>query len=405
MEVKRFSARAIKNANADRLRPYGEEERSVISVEGLRKAFAEISSWPGYAETPLISLEGLAAKLRVGEIYYKDEGQRFGLKSFKAIGGAYAVLAILQDHLASRGVTEPVSALDLISGKHRDIVADVVVAAATDGNHGRSVAWGAMMFGCSCVIYLHEHVSRSREHEIAKYGARIVRVSGHYDHSVQRCAADCVSNGWFLAGDTSNAASAHVPALIMQGYTIIADEIARELGENLPTHVFVQAGVGGLAAAVAAYYWEKSGAQRPSIIVVEPHKADCIYRSIAAGEPTAVPGDTNTVMACLAAGEVSAPAWVILKHAADGVITLPEEAAPEAMRLLAAGAGGDPAIVAGESGCAAVAGLIAAALDPELRKLFGLNEDSRIVTIGSEGATDEEAYLRIVGRDSESVAA
>lgn len=404
MEVKRFDARAIENANATQ-RPYGEQERRVISLEGFHKAFSEISTWPGYSETPLIDLKGLADELGVGAVHYKDEGQRFGLKSFKAIGGAYAVLAILQDHLATKGITEPVSAADLISGKYRDLVADVVVAAATDGNHGRSVAWGARMFGCSCVIYLHEHVSLSREREIAKYGARIIRVKGHYDDSVQRCAADCVANGWYLAGDTSNAANAGVPSLIMQGYTIIADEIAHALGDKMPTHVFVQAGVGGLAAAVAAYYWEKFGSQRPKIVVVEPHKADCIYRSIASGEPTAVPGDTNTIMACLAAGEVSAPAWVILKRAAYGVVTLPEEAAPEAMRLLAAGVGDDPAIVAGESGCAAVAGLIAAALAPGLRKLFHLDENSRVVVIGSEGATDEEAYRRIVGRDSESVAA
>ncbi|RFC65669.1 MULTISPECIES: diaminopropionate ammonia-lyase [Mesorhizobium] len=405
MEVKRFNARAIQNAHADRQRLYGEEERSIISLESLDKALAEITTWPGYSPTPLLRLKGLASKLGIGELHYKDEGQRFGLKSFKAIGGAYAVLAILQEFIAGKGIKEPVSAADLISGKHRNLIADVVVAAATDGNHGRSVAWGAKMFGCSCVIYLHEHVSTSRQREIEKYGARIVRVKGHYDDSVQRCAADCVANGWFLAGDTSNAATAHVPSLIMQGYTIIADEIADEMGNEAPTHVFVQAGVGGLAAAIAAYYWEKLGAQRPKIIVIEPHRADCIYRSIAAGKPTAVPGDTNTVMACLAAGEVSAPAWIVLKHATDGVITLPEEAAPEAMRLLAAGVGGDPAIVAGESGCAAVAGLIAATLNPEVKTLFGLGKDSRIVAIGSEGATDEEAYQRIVGRASESVAA
>ncbi|MDR6755137.1 diaminopropionate ammonia-lyase [Mycoplana sp. BE70] len=405
MELKRFVARAVQNAHSDRSRPYGETERRVLSQDGFRKVHAEISSWPGYQETPLIPLRGMAGRLNVGQLFYKDEGQRLGLKSFKAIGGAYAVLAILQNHLAANEIAEHVTAAELIAGKHREHVEQVTVSAATDGNHGRSVAWGAKMFGCACVIYLHEHVSLTREREIARFGARIVRVKGHYDDSVQACAADSVANGWRLAGDTSEEAGARVPVLIMQGYTIVADEILAQLGDSRPTHVFVQAGVGGLAAAVAAHYWEKLGAERPQIIVVEPHRADCVFRSISAGVPTPVPGDTDTVMACLAAGTVSAPAWIILKHAVDGVITLPEEAAPDAMRVLADGVDGDPAIVAGESGCAATAGLIAAALDPELRERFAIGPQSRIVAIGSEGATDEEAYRRIVGRASETVAA
>ncbi|MCB1445872.1 MAG: diaminopropionate ammonia-lyase [Rhizobiaceae bacterium] len=405
MELKRFEALATQNAHSDRSRPYGESERRVLSHEGFRRAHAEISSWPGYGETPLIDLKGLAQQLDVGKVFYKDEGQRLGLKSFKAIGGAYAVLVILQEYLAAQGITDRVTAGDLIAGKHRALVQQVIVAAATDGNHGRSVAWGAQLFGCQCVIYLHAHVSRARESEIARFGARIVRVKGHYDDSVLACAADCAANGWHLAGDTSNDPGAHVPALIMQGYTLIADEIIGQLENGKPTHVFVQAGVGGLAAAIAAHYWELLGAERPTIVVVEPQRANCVFRSIAAGRPTQVPGDTNTVMACLAAGEVSAPAWVIMRHAVDSVIALPEEAAAEAMRLLASGVAGDPPIVAGESGCAATAGLIAAALDPKLRDLLGIDTQSRIVAIGSEGATDEETYQRIVGRASESVAA
>ncbi|CAN7359107.1 diaminopropionate ammonia-lyase [Rhizobium sp. LjRoot30] len=405
MELKRFDALAIQNAHSDRSRPYGECERRVLNQEGFRKAYAEISSWPGYKETPLIKLEGMAQQLGVGEIFYKDEGQRLGLKSFKAIGGAYAVLAILQRYLAAQGITEHVTAADLIAKKHRAEVEKVIVAAATDGNHGRSVAWGAQMFGCQCVIYLHEHVSLTREQEIARYGARIVRVAGHYDDSVLACAADSAVNGWYVAGDTSNDVGADVPSLIMQGYTLVAAEILSQLAERKPTHVFVQAGVGGLAAAVAGHYWELLGTERPNIVVVEPQRADCVFRSIAAGRPTQVPGDTNTVMACLAAGEVSAPAWVILQHAVDSVIALPESAAAPTMQVLAAGIAGDPPIVAGESGCAATAGLIAAALDPRLRDMLGIGPQSRIVTIGSEGATDEDAYQRIVGRASESVAA
>ncbi|QIG47360.1 diaminopropionate ammonia-lyase [Nordella sp. HKS 07] len=406
MQLQRHSALAVHNSHVDRARPYSDTERRVLSLDGFRKAQAEITSWPGYDPTPLIALDGLAGRLGLAKVLYKDEGQRLGLKSFKAIGGAYAVLTVLKDYLAEKHGIEGATVADLMAGKYREEVAGVTVAAATDGNHGRSVAWGAQMFGANCVIYLHAHVSMAREREIARFGARIARVEGHYDDSVRACAADSVKNGWVLVADTSSDPHARVPSLIMQGYSLIAEEVLDQTEPaTRPTHVFIQAGVGGLAAAFGAHYWELFGAERPRLIVVEPIQADCVFRSIAAGQPTTVPGDTNTVMACLAAGEVSAPAWVVMQHAVDDVIALPEDAAPQAMRALAAGIDGDPAIVAGESGCAATAGAIAAALDPKLKEAFGLNQDSRVLVIGSEGATDEEAYQRIVGRAAETVAA
>lgn len=405
MKLTRFNARLVENKQSEATRPYGAQERRVLSQEAFQQAIAEISSWPGYAPTPLIKLDGMADQLGLGTILYKDEGQRFGLKSFKAIGGAYAVLTVLQNHLRDSHVADHVTAADLIAKKYRDELASVTVAAATDGNHGRSVAWGAQMFGCACVIYLHEHVSPTRQREIERYGARIVRVKGHYDDSVEACAVDSVANGWHLVGDTSANPDARMPSLIMQGYTIVADEILDQTAGQMPTHVFLQAGVGGLAAAVAGHYWEMLGPDRPKIVVVEPQNADCVFRSISVGRPTKVPGSTDTVMACLAAGEVSASAWIILKHGIEAVIALPEEAAPDAMRVLAAGLGDDPPIVAGESGCAAVAGLIAAALNPDFRDTLAIGKDARIVVIGSEGATDVDAYLRIVGRDPETVAA
>lgn len=406
MQLQRYSALAVHNTHADRARPYSDTERQVLSLEGFRKAQAEITSWPGYRPTPLLALGGLAGRLGVAKVLYKDEGQRLGLKSFKAIGGAYAVLTVLKDYLAEKHGLKDVTVADLVAGKYRKQIADVTVAAATDGNHGRSVAWGAQMFGATCIIYLHSHVSQTREREIARFGARIVRVKGHYDDSVRDCAADSAKNGWVLVADTSLDPKARVPSLIMQGYSLIADEVLSQTETTgRPTHVFIQAGVGGLAAAFGAHYWELFGAARPRLIVVEPIQADCVFRSIAAGKPTPVPGDTNTVMACLAAGQVSAPAWVVMQHAVDDVIALPEEAAPDAMRALATGIDGDPAIVAGESGCAATAGLIAAALDPKLKQAFGLGPDSRVLVIGSEGATDEDAYQRIVGRPAETVAA
>lgn len=405
MPLPRFPARHVSNAQRSRDRPYGPDERRVLSHAAFRAARAEIGSWPGYRPTPLVALPGLARALDVASIRYKDEGQRFGLKSFKALGGAYAVLGVLQRHLAERLAVKDASASDLLAGRHARAAAEVTVAAATDGNHGRSVAWGAKMFGCACVIYLHEHVSAAREREIARYGARIVRVPGHYDDSVRACAADSARNGWVLVADTAGEADAAIPAAVMQGYTLLAQEILDEVPPpEWPTHVFVQAGVGGLAAAVAAHYWELLGRARPRMVVVEPTRADCLFRTVAAGRPVAVEGSTETFMACLAAGEVSAPAWVILRHAADDVLALEDEAAADTMRLLADGLDGDPPLVAGESGAAATAGLIAAAPDAGLRQALGLDGASRVVAIGSEGATDAETYERVAGRSAEAVA-
>jgi diaminopropionate ammonia-lyase len=377
----------------------------MLSRAGFQSAHAEIASWTGYAPTPLVLLPGLAQALGVGSLDAKDEGYRFGLKSFKALGGAYAVLRALQAHAEASGVGRP-SAAGLIAGAHRSLLQTVTVAAATDGNHGRSVAWGAQMFGCRSKIYLHSHVSQDREDSIARYGAEVVRVPGSYDDSVRQCASDCERNGWVLVADTnSGGGGADIPALVMQGYTVMVEEMIGQLAGRIPTHVFVQGGVGGLAAAVAGHLWETFGARRPRVIVVEPARADCIYRSITAGRPTVVPGEIDTFMACLAAGEVSPVAWPILQLAVDDVLTLPDEAAPAAMRLLASGTGGDLPIVAGESGCAAIAGLLAVALDPALREAIGLDGQSRVAAIVSEGATDPATYTRVVGRRAEDVAA
>jgi len=388
MTLQRFPARHVHNRSASRARAYGEAERRILSRAAFETARAEIASWTGYAPTPLLALPGLAGELGINSLHYKDEGKRFGLKSFKALGGAYGVLRAIQAH------------------RRRDGASVVTVAAATDGNHGRSVAWGAGMFGARCIIYLHAHVSREREEAIAAYGAEIRRVPGSYDDSVRACAADSAREGWHLVADTNAGGGGDaIPCLVMQGYTLMVEEFLAQLGTAAPSHVFVQGGVGGLAAAVAGHLWETLGSNRPRVVVVEPERADCIFRSIAAGRPTPVPGDSSTFMACLSASEISPLAWPILQYAADDVVALPDEAAMEAMRLLAAGTGGDPSIVAGESGCAATAGLVAAALDPSLRAALDLTAAATIVTIGSEGATDPATYARIVGRAAESVAA
>jgi diaminopropionate ammonia-lyase len=400
-----FKAFHTHNHCADRGRAYAKTERAVVSLAAHLTAIEEISSWPEYAPTPLIEMAGLATELGLGAVHYKDEDKRFGLKSFKALGGAYAVLRVLQEDLAARHGVSTVSSTDLLSGSYRHLTEKLTVTAATDGNHGRSVAWGASMFGCACNIYLHSHVSDARESEIATFGAKITRVDGSYDDSVRDCAADAERLGRVLVADTnSGGGEAAIPALVMQGYTILAQEFMTQMQGSIPTHVFVQGGVGGIAAAIAGHLWESLGTDRPRIVVVEPGKANCIFRSIEAGEPTPVEGDVNTFMACLAAGEVSPLAWPILKYGADDVLTLEDDAAREAMRFLARGVGGDLPVVAGESGCAAVAGLLAASADHALASILELGPGAKVIVIGSEGATDIEVYRDVVGESPDDVA-
>ena len=381
---------------------YGDRQRAVLSRDGFALASGEISQWPGYLPTPSIALPGLAARIGVADIRYKDEGHRFGLKSFKALGGAYAALVLLREHLVAQGIAEPRSA-DILSGRYAEQARAVTLAAATDGNHGRSVAWGAQMFGCRCIIYLHEHVSQTREDEIARYGAEIRRVAGGYDNSVHECANDARANGWNLVADTSANGDSKAPALVMQGYTLLVAEMMAQWAPDVPTHVFVPGAVGGLAAATVGHLWETMGADRPRVVVVQPSNADCISRSFRAGEPAAVPGDVNTFMACLAAAEVSPAAWDILDEGLDDTVTIPDDAARDAMRFLAEGVDGDQPIVSGESGCAATAGLVAVMHNPAIATALGLGLQSRVAVVGSEGATDAEAYFATVGRTPEAV--
>lgn len=405
MELQRFDARHVANALADRDAPFGAGERWLIGPDAVAAARGEIERWPGYAPTPLRRLPGLARRIGIGHLLYKDEGSRFGLGSFKALGGAYAVQRLLEERLRERHWLA-VTGADMLAGRHRDILGGVTVATATDGNHGRSVAWGAQRFGCRCVIYLHEKVSSAREAAIARYGAEIRRVPGSYDDSVRACSVEAASHGWYLVADTSVDGGWRVPTLVMHGYAVLAEEALEQAADGPPIDaVFVQGGVGGLAAAVAAVCWYRLGSRRPRIVVVEPERADCIRRTVEAGRPTPVPGDADTFMACLAAGEISPAAWEILKTAADDVVTVPDEAAVATMRLLASGGDGDPPVVAGESGCAAVAGLIAAMLDPTLRAALKLRHDNAVLTIGSEGATDLDTYERTVGRPASAVEA
>jgi diaminopropionate ammonia-lyase len=360
----------------------------VLTEGGFRRASAEITAWPGYAPTPLRELpaQGFAS------LHYKDEAERFGLGSFKALGGAYAVQKLVVGELARAGIRA--TGAEVFSGQHQP---NVTVTCATDGNHGRSVAWGARQCHAACVIFVHEHVSQGRRDAIAAYGAEVRQVAGNYDDSVRAASAAAESNGWHVISDTSWPGYTEPPRDVMQGYAVLAMEIEAE-GVR-PSHVFVQGGVGGLAASVLSYRWDKFGADRPVMTVVEPDKAACLFASAGAEALTAVGGDLDTVMAGLACGEPSLLAWHILSAGADAFMSIPDAAAVATMRDLA-----ELGIVAGESGVAGLAGFRLAAQDAAMRATLSLDATSRIVVYGTEGATDPDVYRALVGRSPEDVA-
>ena len=374
----------------------------VLPASGYRRAKAEITAWDGYAPTPLRNLDDLARQAGVAALCLKDEAGRFGLGSFKALGGAYAVAGVLAGELARQGVARAANSAELASGRYRDATEAVTVTCATDGNHGRAVAWGAQRFHCRCAIFVHGGVSQARVDAIAGYGATMHRVDGTYDDSVREATRQAEAHGWFVVSDTSWPGYTEIPREIMQGYRLMADEAADQWDGAPPTHVFIQGGVGGVAAAVSvqmrARFRPAPGLAAPALIVVEPDRAACLLASAELGEPTAIPGELDTLMAGLACGEPSLIAWQELDRSATAFMAIPDEAAVACMRLLA-----DRGVVAGELGVAGLAGFLLAAGDPAARAVLGLDSASRVLLFGTEGATDSALYATLVGRAAASV--
>ena len=398
-----LTVECLANPAANRMTPYGARRSEILGADALALAQRELTQWQGYAVTPLHSLPALAQAMGVASVHYKDEGSRFGLGSFKALGGAYAVARLLCRELGAQ-LGRTLTTQDLLTPELHALCGGITVTCATDGNHGRSVAWGAQLFGCQCVIYIHATVSEGRKEAIAQYGAQGGRTAGNYDDAVRQADLDAKQYGRFVISDTSYPGYMEVPRDVMQGYQLMVEEAAQQLPER-PTHIFVQAGVGGLAAAVCGYFWERDAGDRPIYVVVEPDKADCLTQSAKAGQLTAVTGDIDTLMAGLACGEVSHLAWEILEKGTDAFCVIPDDAAVAAMRLLAHPLGSDPVIVAGESAVAGVAAAIAASQSDAARQTLGLNADSRILFFGSEAATDPALYEQLVGESAEAVAA
>jgi diaminopropionate ammonia-lyase len=384
--------------------PYGPEQEAVLDEKGFQRAAGIIRSWPGYETTPLIGLGPAAEAAGVSGVHYKDESGRFGLGSFKPLGGAYAVLRQLMAEITAAEGLERVEPDDVLQGRYSDIAAGVTVTAATDGNHGRSVAWGARLFGCRCVIFIHETVSPGRERAIAALGAEVRRTPGSYDDAVRVADETARREGWHQIPDTSDGVLTEAPRNVMQGYTLMAQEAMDQLPyAGPPTHIFVQAGVGGMAAAVAARFWQRFGPGGFKTILVEPRQAACWYHSLKAGKPVAVTEGLDSLMAGLACGEVSRLAWTILAPVTDAMITIEDAAAADCMRLMAAGRLSGKPMVAGESAVAGLAGFLAAASDDSARAALGIEPDSRVLLFGTEGASDPETYAAIVGRSAEEI--
>ena len=365
-----------------------------LPTEDFVTAIEEITQWEGYTPTPLFNLQELAASLALDKLMYKDEGLRFGLGSFKALGGSYAALRVLQRQISNL-LDRKVSLRDIRLGKYSKEAAEITMVSATDGNHGRSLAWGCQRFGVPCKIYIHAKVSEERSSAMRNFGAEVIRINGTYDDSVEfaRIAAD--KNKWIVVSDTSWPGYFETPRDVMLGYGVLTSEINEKL-TRAPTHIFLQSACGGFAASVASalrHFW---GDQTPRVVIVESELAACLFECAKANKLTSVRIKEETIMAGLSCGEPSDIAWEVLSEEASDFITIPDNIVPPTVRLLACPEGNDPVIKAGGSAVAGLAVLVCASKQPGLREKLGLDKNSRVLLIGTEGVTDAEIFARIM---------
>ncbi len=379
--------------------------QQLLNVATAQESRRWLSGWRFQfsGPSPVWALPGLARQLGVAHISLKDESSRSPLASFKVLGAPVALLRLILRHWPDAGFLPT----DLLAGRHAAQLKDWVVCSATDGNHGRALAAAAQSVGCRCVIVLHAQVSPEREAPIAALGAEIVRIAGNYDASVHEAARLAAENGWQVVSDTSYPGYEDVPRDVMQGYAVIADELwpADQAQALIPdySHVILQGGVGGFAAGVLSYFWERLGAQRPVFVVVEPQQADCLYQSAQQGQAVATAGTVDSVMAGLACGEASPLAWRFLQPGIDFFMTVSDQAAVQAMGVLARGDAGDVPVLSGESGAAGLAGLQALAASTAWRDQVGLDDSSQVLLINTEGATAPTIYAELARCSAEQV--
>jgi diaminopropionate ammonia-lyase len=375
--------------------------RQLFSAEIARKARRFHRQIPGFSMSPLVALPNLAQMSGVGGIWVKDESVRLQLNSFKVLGGSYAVYRYLKKQL---GAADELDYGDLVSPAARKKLGRITFATATDGNHGRGIAWAAGKLGHDCVVYVHAGTSRPRIDAIRSYGAIVRVINGNYDDAVRQIVIDASENGWAVISDTSWDGYTEIPPWIMQGYTTMTAEIQEQFagqGITCPTHIFVQAGVGALAASVIGYYHALFPDNPPRCIVVEPAAAACLYRSmlIDDGRPHRLESGLDTIMAGLACGEPSPVAWQILRRTADCFVTCPDYVAAKGMRIYATPLAGDPFVVSGESGAVTLGAFVSILRENgvgELRDYLQINRDSTLLFINTEGNTDPVHFRQII---------
>lgn len=355
-------------------------------------------SFPMYEPTPLACLSDTAKELGLGAVYVKDESYRFGLNAFKVLGGSYAIGNYLAGRLGK--TAGEMEYKDLISSETREKLGDVTFVTATDGNHGRGVAWTARQFHQKAVVYMPKGSAAERLANIQAEGAEASITDLNYDDAVRLANSQAEKNGWVMVQDTAWEGYEDIPTWIMQGYGTMGLEAWQQLPEK-PTHIFLQAGVGSMAGAVAGLFTNIYGSERPVITIVEPNKADCLYQTAEADDGTRhfVTGDMDTIMAGLACGEPCSIGWEVLKQCVDHFISCPDYAAAEGMRILGNPAGADRKVVSGESGAAAFGCVAEIMTNPELADIknqLGLDETSRVLFFSTEGDTDKENYKAIV---------
>ncbi|MCD4818404.1 MAG: diaminopropionate ammonia-lyase [Candidatus Cloacimonetes bacterium] len=364
---------------------------------------------PEYNVTPLINLTNLASMLNIGGIWVKDESVRLNLNSFKVLGGSFAIYRFLKKKLNMDHLEIPLAELN--SSKFKKMIGNITFATATDGNHGRGVAWAAKKLGYKSVIYVHKGTSKERIEAIKSYGATVKIINGTYDAAVRQVNIDAEKNEWQVISDTSWVGYEEIPTWIMQGYTTMLSETQEQLvaqGIIKPTHIFVQAGVGALAASVIGYYHALFGKEAPISVVIEPSKAACIFDSLEKDDDKlhTFKGELNTIMAGLACGEASPIAWKMLKNCADFFIASPDYVAAKGMRIYSVPIKGDPVIISGESGAVTLAVLMYILESEELlefKKDLNIDSSSQILLINTEGNTDPINFRRIVWEGSDSV--
>lgn len=382
---------------ANTLAPSQSPYLDLMQVEQMKQVRRFHQTFPMYQKTPLVSLPAMAKRLGVADIKVKDESYRFGLNAFKVLGGAYAIGHYIADQL-----NKPISEVSydfLTSDDFKANFQPTTFYTATDGNHGRGVAWAANQLGQRSVVRMPWGSTQYRADAIARENAEVTIEDMNYDDCVRLAYEQSLADDHgVMVQDTAWEGYEDIPSWIMQGYGTIADEVMEDL-DLPPTHVFAQAGVGSFAGSLIGAFALKYPEERPKMIVVEANNCECLYLSAKNNQVTNVAGEMKTIMAGLACGEPNSVSWEILKTFTDVFMVVDDETAEAGMRLLGAPLKGDPQVISGESGVAGFAAFVAIMTDPalaELKDLLNLNENSRVLFVSTEGDTDPERYDEIV---------